>query len=164
MFTFDGPTRLIVGAYVTSAGKFTVDAKADLYSSWKEWVLQGDNSKFPFAMSTTGGDDLGSSFLGSYFFLENGWKIRPIEEAHRLIIDGNLFTRDGSSPFVPTLGAFNVLIEMQNSSLTQAVDVGGSGLTPADIWSEGMGTYTAPDTFGGFIKRLLTVGKFIGLK
>ncbi len=142
--TFDGVNKLMV----VNAGITTIDVQVDLYSDWKEWVLTSDNAKYPLAFTTTGGDALGGSeYLGAYFFLENGWKIRPYEGNHVLSVNGNLFTRDGSSPFVSTLGAYNVSIRSKFSSLTNIVTVsgggGGGGSVPSDV---------------------LTVGDFIALK
>lgn len=149
-FSFNGTTKEITGTYTTSGGKFTASATIDLYSDWKEWVQQGDNAKYLQAFSTTGGDDLGGgTYLGAYFFLENGWKIRPKDEAHRLVITGNLFTRDGTSPFLSTVSAYNVIIEMQNSSLTQQV-AGGGGLTAQDI-RDAMSLSTAETAQSGSI-------------
>jgi flagellin-like hook-associated protein FlgL len=99
-----------------------------LYSAYKEWLLIGDNTKYQLALSAIGGDPIGPGrFLGTTFFLENGWKIRPFEGNHALTVTGNLYTRDGSSPFVPTLGTFNVLINTTTSNLVDTISTGGGG-------------------------------------
>lgn len=144
-FTFDGPNKLIIGAYTPVSSEFTADAAIDLYSDWKEWAVLDDNSKYAQALSTVGGEQIGVGvYTGSYFFLENGWKIRPIEQDHRLIVSGNLYTSDGTSPFVATLGSYNVLMELRNSSLTQGLSTsGGSGATPAEVWAYSIDGKTA---------------------
>lgn len=125
MYTFDGPNKTIE----LSAGT-TQFAVQDMYSRWKEWVQQSDNSKYLLAFTTTGGDLItGSLYVGSYFFLENGWKIRPQNVSHNLTVDGNLFTRDSSNAFVPTLTACTVTINILASSLSQAIVVNSSGAT-----------------------------------
>jgi hypothetical protein len=56
-------------------------------------------------------------------------------------VKGNLYSRDGSSPFVSTIGTYNVRIEMQTSNLIDQVSIsgggggGGNSPTPAEIWS-----------------------------
>ena len=109
----------------------------DLYSRWKEWVQTGDNSKWLPAFSTVGGDSLGGGiFVSQYFFLENGWRIRPMESDHSLVIEGNLGVAGGGYPVVPTLGSFRVLVQLTVPVQAQAIDTGGgSGSTPAEIAS-----------------------------
>jgi hypothetical protein len=116
-YTFDGPTKLIT----LSSG--TVEFSVlDLYSRWKDWMLLSDNTKYQPAMRTAGGDPISATKnLGATFFLLNGWRIRPQEADHRLTVNGNLYTDpSGSSPFVDTLGAYNVTIEMQVSNLSDS--------------------------------------------
>lgn len=123
---FDGPNLLVVleqsdGDLVTAL---------DIYSEWKSWVQSGDGAGYPAAFRAIGGDPLGGGvFAGSYFFLQtpSGWRIRPREAAHELTIDGNLFVdADGDDLFVPTLGAFQVQIQLTTSSLTQQVAAGAT--------------------------------------
>lgn len=128
--TFDGTLkRIIVEAGITS-----LSILEDVYSEWKRWVVLSDNSKYPSAMRSVGGDPLpGGQFLGSTFFLQNGWKIRPYEGDHTLTINGNLFSEDGTSPFVRTLGDFNVLIQQNNSAIVQGISTSGSTVDFADL-------------------------------
>lgn len=117
MYTFDGINKLII----LSAGTTSLNV-INLYSKWKEWMQQSDNLKFLPAFTNTGGDLItGSLHVGGYFFLENNWKIRPQEAHHNLTINGNLFTRDSSNAFVPTLGNYTVTINVLASSLTQSM-------------------------------------------
>lgn len=120
--TFNGATKTIS----VNTGVTSLNVKVDLYSDWKEWLLLSDNAKYEQAFSTVGGDDLGGGlFLGDYYFLENGWKIKPQEGNHVLTVIGNLISRDGGSPFISTVGNFNVSIRSQYSSLTQTANGGG---------------------------------------
>lgn len=116
-YTFDGPNKLII----LSSGTTEVPV-AHLYSRWKEWMLLSDNSKYLPGMRSVGGDPISATKnLGATFFLTNGWVIRPQEAGHRLTVIGNLYTDPaGSSPFVSTLGAYNVTIEMQVSNLSDS--------------------------------------------
>lgn len=126
MYTFDGPNKLIILDLGTTS--FGV---ADLYSRWKDWVLLSDNAKYlPAFADSVGGNALGGgSFLGQYFFIQNGWQIRPQEADHTLVVTGNLFAiPDTADPFAATVGSFNVKVKQEVSSLTQAVS-SGSGLS-----------------------------------
>lgn len=118
-FTFDGANKLIIiDNGVTSVGV------GDMYSRWKDWVLLGDNAKYEIAFGeSVGGNNLGGGLtLGSYYFLQNGWLIRPHEANHVLEVSGNLYPiPDTASLFTPTVSSYNVQIIMRNSSLTQGV-------------------------------------------
>jgi len=92
-----------------------------LYSRWVDWFLTSDNSKFLPALRVVGGDPLpGSKKLGITYFLLNGWKIRPYEATHFFTLDGNLYCDDGSSPYVSTLGSYNVTIINSVSNLVDS--------------------------------------------
>ena len=125
--TFDGANTVIT---LPSTG--TYDAEIDLYSDWKEWVLQGDNAKYLPAFDATGGDDIGAGQeIAPYFFLRTdlGWSIKAPEQDGDVIVQGNLFPRiSGQSLFSPPDGDFTVLITQALSS--QAVVVGGSNSCP----------------------------------
>jgi hypothetical protein len=130
--TFDGPNKIITELAAGSVNSLDL---TEIYSEWKEWVQLSDNAKFLQAFSVVGGDPIsGTQNLGSTFFLENGWRIRPAELNHKLIIVGNVFTREaGQSAFLATLGAFTVNTETQVSPLVQEVSTAGSIIDAADI-------------------------------
>ncbi|ABP87962.1 gp55 [Synechococcus phage Syn5] len=135
-FTFDGPNKIIscaLGTYSFSA--------AGLYSRWKDWC-QDDPERLRFEPAfggSVGGESLGGGvFVGGYFFLQNGWVIRPMEQDHQLIVSGNLFPiPDNAALFTSTIGDFQVVVGMRTSSLTQQVvstsGGGGSGVSQSDI-------------------------------
>lgn len=128
--TFDGANKLIVlGAGTTGV------VLADLYSRYKDWLLQG-NASCGLAFDTVGGDPIDAgTMVPLYLFLKNGWKIRPQEATHTLsVTDGILVVSGGGDPFVNTLGAFAVRVRY--SQPVQAFGystTGGSGPTAADI-------------------------------
>ncbi len=114
----------------------SIDAKTEIYSPWKEWVGLGSNAKFLPALRAVGGDPtVGVKQVAPYFFLMNGWKIRPYEGNHTLSILGNLFVDDpetyGSNVTVPTVGYYNVLVNMSTTSDATTMTV-GSGVTQQD--------------------------------
>jgi hypothetical protein len=115
--SFDGVTRVI--QVLDQPGQDVIELDgAEVYSEWKVWVRQSDNAKFLQAFSTVGGDPISATqSLGVTLFLENGWRIRPTEKNHKLIIIGNFFTRDGESAFLPTLGGYTVNTETRVSNL-----------------------------------------------
>lgn len=116
--TFDGPNKLIL----INEGITDIDFREDVYSNWKEWTLVDSyvNAKYEQALSVVGGDPLpGQRILGSTFFLENGWKIRSWEGEHILTITGNVFSRDGTDPVIPTLKDFKVTVNFNTSTLVE---------------------------------------------
>lgn len=132
---------------------------SDLYSRWKDWILLSDNAKFPLAISAIGGDPISDTlFLGSTFFLENNWKIKPYEGNHVLVVTGNLFTRDGSSPFTSTDGDYNVLINMSTSNLINTVATGGGTAPTATqvasaVWNKATSEMTGTGTVGELVNK-----------
>ena len=107
-----------------------IDVKTDLYSDGKEdWVANENLRKFIFPVQAVGGNPLpGAKNLGTTFFLNSDWKIRPYDADHRLIIDGNLYAEDGSDPFLDTISNYTVRIMQQVSDLVSTVS-SGSGLS-----------------------------------
>lgn len=147
----------------------TTVTATEIYSRWVDWISIGDNSKYLPAFRSVGGDDLGGGIsIPSYYFLQNGWYVRPMEATHTLTITGNLFVDGGGDPVVPTIGNFNVLIRSIVPVQAQTVSVGGIGTVSEvrdAIWSVPINTMTDKTTIGGYISKvLLSIPKFIGLK
>jgi len=115
--SFDGSTKIIS----LSLGTTSLTC-VEMYSAWVDWVALSDNIKWLPAFRTVGGDAItATQNLGVTFFITNGWRVRPQEANHRLTLDGNLYTDpSGDSPFVPTLGSYNVTIETKVSSLVDS--------------------------------------------
>lgn len=115
-YTFDGGDKII--SFDSSTTEFDV---RDLYSRWVDWLLTSDNSKYPLAMRNVGGDPLpGSKELGLTYFLLNDWKIRPYSENHTLTVNGNLYSEDGSSPYVSAIGSYSVMVINSVSNLVDS--------------------------------------------
>lgn len=146
---FDGTNKkIIVDDAITE-----LDVMVDLYSDWKEFLSQSDNSKFLPAMRTVGGDPTtGVKSVAPYFFLTNGWKIRPYEGDHTLTITGNLFVDEpetyGYNLTIPTIGDYTVTIVLATTSDAITVSA-GSGLSTEEH---------------NQLMKGLTTGKFLGLK
>ena len=124
--TFDGANKRIV---LTTT---TVSA-SEIWSRYMEWLsVDSDNAKWGLAMTQVGGDDLGGGlFIPIYVFLQNGWRVRPMESNHQLTITGNLFVAEGGSPLVNTLGNYNVIAQYTVPVQAQAMATSGGtgGLT-----------------------------------
>lgn len=122
-YTFDGPNKLII---MNDTADFQIK---DLYSRWKEWVLEGTNSTYLPAFRVVGGDPIGGgNSIASYYFLNNadGWRIRPYEADYELVITGNLYAEDPLTTMIdPPLGDYTVTVVIERSAAAIAVTVGG---------------------------------------
>ena len=124
--SFDGATRIIT---ILDQPSLVIELDAaEVYSEWKVWLRQSDNMKFLRAFSQVGGDPSSvTQSLGITLFLENGWRIRPTEKDHKLILRGNIYTREGDSAFLPTLGAYTVNTETLVSNLVDRFTFASGG-------------------------------------
>lgn len=152
--TFDYTNRVIqvdeAPTLVDSDWVVSLDVKIDIYSDGKEdWLTDPNLSKFEFPVSSVGGNPLpGSKKLGSTFFLNSDWKIRPYEGSHIFRVNGNLYSVDGTSPFTPTIGSYNIFLEQQVSSL---VDSTVAQLTEIEYSSfEGGVTVDSTSPYSGY--------------
>lgn len=129
--TFDGPNKLII----LTAGTTSLSVR-DAWSRWVDWWLTSDNSKFLRAFDTVGGDDIDAGAgtkIPIYAFLQNGWRMRPQEANHTLVVgDGVLLVDGGGDPFVNTVGSFVVRVNYQQPVQAISFSTGGSGLSPAE--------------------------------
>lgn len=146
---FDGPNKLIL----VSLGVTSLDVKVDIYSAWKEWLLdpEHDNAKYLLALGVVGGDPItADTSLGDTYFLENGWRLKPYVGDYVLDITGNIYTREaGQNPVVPTSG---VSTSFTRSALTTTTIAGGSATESRllEIWRilglDGLNGQTVTDT------------------
>jgi hypothetical protein len=118
---------------------------SELWSRWADWVVLSDNAKYLPAFRQAGGDDLSAGLsIPAYMFLLNGWRVRPQELSHNLIITGNLFVDGGGVPVVQTLGNFNVSVQYTVPVQAQGINTGGgSAPTAAQVADEIMARLTA---------------------
>ena len=126
MITFDTARKHIVldSASVTAA---------QIWSRWVDWVA--DNQQWPLAFQLVGGIALGGGlFIPPYYFLQSGWRVRPMEANQNLLIEGNLFVDGGGVPVVSTLGTFQVNVNYTVPVQAQGISTSGStGPTAAEI-------------------------------
>jgi len=125
--TFDWVNKIID----VSSGTLSMDVKADIYSEWKEWAVQWFNTKFVQAFLCIGWEPLpGWKFTPSYFFLLNGWKVRSYFGTETISVAINLYTEDGSSPFIAG-GTRASFVNETTSWATTSTSYGWGGwLTP----------------------------------
>jgi len=126
MITFDTTRKHIVldSTSVTAA---------TIWSRWVDWHAL--NQQWPIAFSLVGGVALGGDlFISPYFFLMNGWRVRPMEANQNLTITGNLFVTGGGIPVVSTLGVYQVNTNYTVPVQAQGIVTSGStGPSAADI-------------------------------
>lgn len=151
--TFDGTAKLII----VNTGITELSA-TDIYSWWKQWVqtqeIDGDhNAEWLPTFRTIGGDPVGPGVaVSAYYFLINGWRIRPQEADHQLKLTGNLFVDGGvGSIVVPTLGNYNVLVSIEVSPQSQRVTAGvGTVEEVSDaVWGTDLEPYESDDDTAG---------------
>ena len=139
--TFDGLNKRIIldSASVTAS---------EIWSRYMDWLgADSNNAKWGLAMTQIGGDDLGGGlYVPIYVFLQNGWRVRPMEANHQLTITGNLFVAEGGSPLVNTLGNYNVIAQYTVPVQAQAMATsGGSGGLTSEQAAQLMKTATKAD-------------------
>ena len=106
---------------------------AQIWSAWVDW--HESNQQWPLAFQLVGGNALGGGlFIPPYFFLMNGWRVRPMEASHNLTITGNLFVDGGGVPVVGTLGTYQVNVNYTVPVQAQGIATSGStGPTASEI-------------------------------
>ena len=106
---------------------------AQIWSAWLDW--HEANQQWPLAFQLVGGNALGGGlFIPPYFFLMNGWRVRPMEASHNLTITGNLFVDGGGVPVVGTLGTYQVNVNYTVPVQAQGIATSGStGPTASEI-------------------------------
>jgi len=127
--TFDFPNRRIIEIGVGGDNDLDVN---EIYSEWKIAVQSGNflGEQPAFSVDQAGNDGQVGGIptptptgkLGSTFFLGAGWKIRPAELSHRLILRGNIYSADGSRVTADTLGAFTVEVAIEFTNLIEDLD------------------------------------------
>jgi len=161
---FDPIERLIIITSLPVDGVITIDVNTDIYSDGKEdWLIDTNLTKMIFPIGVVGGDPISDSKnLGATFFVKNGWKIKPYEDNHTLIIVGNIYSDDGTSPFVSTDGTFNVSIQREVSNIIDGV--ASPSQISAQVWNDSWQPYVKDSlkipTFGNRLGKKTQLGIF----
>ncbi len=146
---FDGPNKLITVGPETSI----IDVKIDLYSDWKEWAMAAENMKWAAAFRSVGGDALpGAQTLGATFFLINGWRIVL---DHGVDFNGNMYTEEGDTPFIPVVGQ-----QVSTSTVSNLVDIVetaapiGAAVLAQATWDLQTSSAVTPGSMGELLRQL----------
>jgi hypothetical protein len=164
MVKFDVNTTLKL--FIAKPGVVSFDVQIDFYSDAKEhWLAGGLAMGFKFPIRVIGGDPVGGgTYAGDIYFLSDGWKIRPDEADHTLIITGGLFLDEGEvgNLIIPTVGDFTVVTIAERSNLVLAKATGTMAPTQQQIRDAlALATLSAP-AVGSIDARLpsaLTAGR-----
>ncbi len=117
--TFDPTTQII------QLDSHTVSER-ELWTAMVDWAVLSDNLKYGVIMTQLGGFEP----IALYIYLEQGWKIRPMEEHGITTITGNILVQGGGNPIAPTIGNYNILVNMETPVKASAIEVtSGSGLS-----------------------------------
>ncbi len=118
-------------------------SEREIWTAMVNWSLQGDNLKYGVNIMQVGGEVP----IALYVYLTNGWRIRPKEESGTTTITGNLLTSNGDSPIIPTLGNWNILVNMETP--VQAVSIKASSTDPvaAQDIHQALDSYENKDEF-----------------
>lgn len=143
--SFDGAAKIIyVHSEVTN-----LDIRADVYTSWVDWINLYDNLKYLPAIRVTGYDPIGPGiFTGDSYFLINGWKLSV--DLQKVKVTGVLFSDDYDTAYYTP--ALVPQYPATVSSLVTTVSTGGgsgSGATPAEIWSHSTRSLTVVPAYNG---------------
>jgi hypothetical protein len=157
---FDGPTKRII----VQAGTDILDIP-DMYSRWVDWLLTGDNSKYPLAISYVGGNPtVPGQSMTPYFFLENGWKIDACCEfegvTHELDVTGIILSADGSNPWWMDPEMPMSMIRSIVPIRTETIATGGAEVDVPAIVNGVLNTPNSIDTnkdLGSSVRSLLTL-------
>ena len=114
--TFDGANKIIQ----VDPGATDIDVQ-EVYSEWKRWVrLDAQNAKWLPAFDVVGGDDLGGGLVAPiYFFLLNGWTIRPDDTSgsHELTVALNLYARPSTNDRFTPVGGVTISNKTSDSAI-----------------------------------------------
>jgi len=118
--------NLIVTLDAPVANVLSIDVAVDLYTVWKDWLLdENKNLGYPSLFRPVGGDDLTPGIQsGAYFFWRNdfGWRLRSSEDDQTIFVNGNLAPQDSTLPItIPTIGGFTVMYDGLQP-ITQNID------------------------------------------
>jgi hypothetical protein len=162
--SFDGVNKLIV----VNPDSLSIDVKQDIYSAWKEWLLESDNIKFLSAVRVIGGDPIGGGrYAGDIYFLKNGWRISV---NHSCDIEGVLYSDDFPSPFVAASGTQIVTNRVSTIVNLLAPQIIGLSIPTAienasAVWEHPVSLMTDKTKAGGWlVRKIMTTIKYLGFE
>jgi len=156
--TFDGPNRLII----VNEGVTELDISRDVYSSWKNWLLEGFGSTFLPAIRSVGGDPIDvetGQYAGDLYFLINNWKL--IIDLEKVRVTGVLYSDNfntayynaPNSPVYPA-SVSNIVSKQVNKE--QSLTAQNIADLVAAVWKASMAEYIANGTTGSALNNAST--------
>ena len=130
MFIFDGPNLKIYIEPSAVAGDVVVFTPQQLWSSWIDWIAEGDNSKYPLAFESVMIPLDGSTLLGQYLFIRNdlGWVgVPPIADKVTVVINGSFYAKDDRLPVMENIPGQETDLVINRSTLTTTMAVNSTG-------------------------------------
>ena len=130
MFIFDGPNLKIYIEPSAVAGDVVVFTPQQLWSSWIDWIAEGDNSKYPLAFESVMIPLDGSTLLGQYLFIRNdlGWVgVPPIADKVTIVINGSFYAKDDRLPVMENIPGQETDLVINRSTLTTTMAVNSTG-------------------------------------
>jgi hypothetical protein len=166
--TFDGINKII---YVSN-GTTELDVKTEIYSDWKEWLTgsQHDgliNAKYIQAMRAVGGDPLPADrFVGTTYFLINGWRIKPYDGNYRITVNGNLYTDAGDDAFLdPDIGRVTIVQTVstlvETVGVTEVVSAQSSDDIRTSVWGAVLSDYDATNNAAEIVLKIKQLANLI---
>ena len=135
--SFDGPGKCVIISFNPGEVSASLDFGDDIYSRWKDWVLQG-NAQYEQAMLVIGGQDKGGGKrVGSTFFLLNGWLLcpNPAEPTTELEVIDEVLPEIAGNPVYSTMlvnAGQSMLTQRTVPSSSETIEV-GSAVLPSDV-------------------------------
>lgn len=136
-FIFDGVNlkiRVNPSAVFNNSITFSIN---ELWTEWLDWIATGDNSKYPLALRTAGGDPIGGGqYVGTFLFLRNdlGWRgVPPDVNPCKVIIEGSFFGESAELPLMENVVGQETDLIINRSSLTMAINTGGGSGGSVDL-------------------------------
>lgn len=163
-FTTDGNGYRIYDGGTSSPALLNADVKKDLWSRWVDWHAQHDWALPAFSRSGGNLRPTGEYAPADFSLLTSlGWRIVLANYPHETILAGNLFPEGSDSLFdnsrLSVVGVVPRLSGSANLPTYNTAGGGGGGGTAPTAAENAAAVWAHP-----FVKKLLTVAKFLGLK
>jgi hypothetical protein len=147
----------------------------ELYSRYKEWVLEDTNVLYPSAYDRITGGNL--KFDSTYaavelYFNDDDWQILLVEADGTTTVNGGyIYTRSGDSPYALTVGGYDTRVESSKVAEASTIAI-GSGVTSGDktdiingaaaaVWEETKAAHVVAGTFGKSAADIEKLAKLI---
>jgi hypothetical protein len=143
----------------------------ELYDKVRDFEHEPANLDMAQIISAGGKEPLGGSVtVGITATLLDGWQVLFTTTSQDTRLGGgNIVALDEFGADQSPLANTNIVTIAASSSAT--IVQTGSGVLPGDItdiadavWDEAIADHTSTTAFGGFVQKLLTLAKFLGLK